>query len=65
MMEQDHRKRPECARTEAHAAAETQLQRLGADVLTLRAMGEHGRAEALTRRRDTLARATYQRAIRG
>ena len=65
MMEQDHRKRPECARTEAHAAAEAQLQRLGADVLALRAMGEHGRAEALTRRRDTLARATYQRAIRG
>lgn len=48
-----------------HAAAEAHLQRLAADVLVLRAMGEHARAEALTRRRDALARDTYRRAIDG
>ena len=60
-MEQDYRRR--ITRAGLHAAAEMQLEALALDVLELRRRGEHGRADALTRKRDALARDAYRRAV--
>ena len=60
-MEQDHRPRRLTAQALADAAS-VQLAALSDDILSLRARGDHDRADRLTQRRDALARDAYRRA---